>query len=203
MDSAPTRAFISGPIDAPDDYFASYYVPAITAAMRRGDHFVIGPIYGVDTLALDFLLSPPPPLLPCDPGRISVYMAAFEFADLARRKRYLDLGVNVREVATAGAGTTTRQRDEMMTLESDYDILRYRNEEEAKRFYGESWWPRVSNTEVNERRRKGIADLTYNLEGSVAPLAKGVELRKEDGTDEGRENGLGRRLQTYLGIGKE
>ena len=198
MDSAPTRAFISGPIDAPDDYFASYYVPAITAAMHRGDHFVIGPIYGVDTLALDFLLSPPPPLLPCDPGRISVYMAAFEFADLTRRKHYLSLGVNVHEVATAGAGTTTRQRDEMMTEESEYDILRYRSEEEAKHFYGESWWPRVSNTEVNERRRRGVTDLRYNLEGSVAPLAEDVGGKGEIGKDEGRARGLGRRLQNYL-----
>jgi hypothetical protein len=199
MASLPRRAFVSGPIDAERDYFAQHYIPSLTAAMDRGDHFVVGPVAGVDTLTLGFLLDPPPPLRPCDPKRISVYMAAFEFADLTRRNHYRELGVNVREVDTAGPGTTTRQRDEMMTQESDYDILRYRSEEEAKRYYGESWWPRVSNTEVNERRRKGITDLSYNLDGSVAPIVKGVEGEREVQKDESRGKMLGRRLQKLFG----
>lgn len=202
MASSPRRAFVSGPIDAEDHYFALHYIPTITAAMLDGDHFVVGPVPGVDTQTLRFLLHPPPPLRPCDPKRISVYMAAFEFADHTRRNYYRDLGVNVREVDTAGPGTTTRQRDEMMTQESDYDILRYRSEEEAKLYYGESWWPRVSNTEVNERRRRGITDLSYNLEGSVAPLVDGVEEKREAGKDESRGKDLARRLQSYLGTRK-
>ena len=200
MASSSCRAFVSGPIDSSDEYFALHYIPRIGAAMRLGDHFVVGPVPGVDTQTLSYLLSPPPPVRPCEPHRISVYMAAFEFADLTRRNHYRDLGVNVIEVATAGQGTTTRQRDEMMTRESDYDILRYRSEEEAKRFYGESWWPRVSNTEVNERRRRGITDLSYNLEGSVAPLADKGKGEREVGEDSsrGKAVGLGRRLQNYL-----
>jgi len=75
-------------------------------------------------------------------------------------------------VNTSGPATTTRQRDEKMTEDSDYDILRYRTEDEAKEFYGSGWWPRVSNTEVNERRRRGERSLAYNLGGSVKPLGE-------------------------------
>jgi hypothetical protein len=190
--SAPTTAFISGPIDASDAYFALHYAPAINRARENGHSFVIGPVPGIDTLALHFLLSPPPPMTPCPPERITVFMAQFEYADLARRQHYLSLGINVREVATAGAGTTTRMRDEEMTRCSEYDILRYRTEEEAKEEYGEGWWPRVSNTEVNERRRKGDGSLEYRAGG------KG----EGDGeTSKGKEDGgtaLGRRLRGYF-----
>jgi len=54
------------------------------------------------------------------------------------------------------AGVTTRDRDAAMTMNSSYDILRYRTEEECKMLYGDLWWPRVSNTEMNERRRMAL-----------------------------------------------
>ena len=60
---------------------------------------------------------------------------------------------------------TTRERDAAMTAASDYDILRYRTEEEAREVYGKGWWPRVSNTEMNERRRAGVSSQEYGLGG--------------------------------------
>ncbi|KAF2791257.1 hypothetical protein K505DRAFT_249350 [Melanomma pulvis-pyrius CBS 109.77] len=156
--STPRTAFISGPIDASDEYFNMHYVAPIGAALAAGDSFVMGPVPGIDTLALHHLLSAP---ISCPRSRITVYMAQFEYADASRRRHYLSLGVNVKEVATAGEGTTTRMRDEAMTRESAYDILRYRGEAEAREYYGVGWWPRVSNTEINERRRRGDAGLEY------------------------------------------
>jgi len=54
--------------------------------------------------------------------------------------------------------TRTQERDAAMTKASDYDILRYRTEEEAKEFYGKLWMRHVTNTELNERRRKAWKD---------------------------------------------
>lgn len=157
----PRTAFISGPIDASNEYFNTHYVSPIAAALAAGDSFIMGPVPGIDTLALHYLLSPP---ISCPPSRITVYMAHFEYADASRRNHYLSLGVDVKEVTTAGEGTTTRMRDEAMTRESVYDVLRYRSEEEAREYYGVGWWPRVSNTEVNERRRRGDGGLEYRGE---------------------------------------
>ncbi|OCK79849.1 hypothetical protein K432DRAFT_271007, partial [Lepidopterella palustris CBS 459.81] len=141
-------AFISGPLDSSDSYFTTHYAPKILSAIAAGDSFVVGPVRGIDTLALHFLLSPPQNI---SPDRITVFMTHTEYATQSWREEYEKLGVKVFE-----EGVTTRDRDAAMTRESDYDILRYRTEEEAKELYGEAWWPRVSNTEMNERRRKGI-----------------------------------------------
>jgi hypothetical protein len=138
-------AFISGPIDVTEAYFTQHYEDSIRKAIAAGHHFVIGPIRGIDTLALHFLLEQSVP-----PSRITVYMAEFEYTNLIWRQQYLDRGVNVVE---AVPGATTAQRDAAMTAASDYDILRYRTEEECKTLYGPRWYPRVSNTEMNERRR--------------------------------------------------
>ena len=138
-------AFISGPTDASEAYFAQHYESLIREAIAAGDSFIIGPVRGIDTLALHFLLEH---LVP--PSRITVYMAEFEYNNVRWRQQYLDLGVKVVE---AVPGTTTAERDAAMTAASDYDILRYRTEEECKALYGSMWYPRVSNTEMNERRR--------------------------------------------------
>ncbi|KAF2263996.1 hypothetical protein CC78DRAFT_421879, partial [Lojkania enalia] len=142
-------AFISGPLDPSLEYFAQYYISRIDAAIHAGHDFVIGPVDGVDAMALDYLLS-----REVDPQRITIYMANFEFRDEARRQALEKRDVKVQMVGDIGA--TTRERDAKMTENSDYDILRYRTEKEAKALYGERWWPRVSNTEMNERRRRGI-----------------------------------------------
>ncbi|KAF2816743.1 uncharacterized protein BDZ99DRAFT_615 [Mytilinidion resinicola] len=143
---SPRVAFISGPLDASDEYFAAHYASRILAAAAAGDSFVIGPVRGVDTLALQFLLDP---LYDVHPSRITIFMAEFEQARTSWRQEYEEKGVKVWK-----EGITTRERDAAMTRESDYDILRYRTEEEAKQLYGAAWWPRVSNTEMNERRRR-------------------------------------------------
>ncbi|KAF2475546.1 uncharacterized protein BDR25DRAFT_301172 [Lindgomyces ingoldianus] len=169
-------AFISGPVDASPDYFSTHYIPLLFPAIAAGDAFIMGPVPGIDTLALHFLLSQS-----VDPARITVFMAHFEYADERWRKRYEELGVGIRDVEDA---QTTGERDAAMTANSDYDILRYRNEEEAKEWYGEMWWPRVSNTEMNERRRMGVVSKAYNLRGSVA---QAPVVQREGEGDERKE----------------
>ena len=138
-------AFISGPIDVNEEYFEEYYESPILAAIEEGHSFVLGPVYGVDTMALNFLLE-----RDVDPSRISIYMAGFEYNNIQRRRRYTSLGVNV---VKAPSAKTTALRDAAMTAVSDYDILRYRSEEESREVYGPNWHSKVSDTEMNERRR--------------------------------------------------
>lgn len=125
-------AFVSGPIDVSEDYFHKYYVPRLRTAVEQGDSFVIGPVAGIDTFALHYLLTL------VSPSRVSVYMAEFEYTDTRRRKAYEDLGVKVVDTGEA----TTRERDAAMTRDSGYDILRYRTEQECKELYGPTWYPR-------------------------------------------------------------
>lgn len=168
--SAQKVAFISGPLDPDDEYFATHYAPQIDAAAQANHSFIIGPVAGIDTLSLHYLLSQNVP-----PSKITVYMAHFEYLNTTWRTQYLDLGVNVRDVVDA---VTTRERDAAMTKDSDYDILRYRTEDEAKKLYGKSWWPRVSNTEMNERRRTGIFNEAYKLEENAEGGQGGRNLKE-------------------------
>jgi hypothetical protein len=142
-------AFISGPISPPTDYFSTHYAPHLLSAAARGDSFVLGPAGDIDTLALDFLLSSA--LVPA--GRITVYLAEFEAKAFGstRFAAFEAAGGNVRV-----EGVTTGERDAAMTAASDYDVLRYMSQEEARAHYGPTYWPRISNTEKNERRRKGL-----------------------------------------------
>lgn len=51
----------------------------------------------------------------------------------------------------------SQNRDAEMTAQSDYDILRWRTENEARRFYGPLYRDgHLTNTERNWRRRRGI-----------------------------------------------
>lgn len=167
-DSATTRdmsnrtAFISGPLDASDSYFRCHYESRIQTAIRAGESFVVGPVAGIDAMALSFLLQSG-----VQPQNITVYMAHFEYYDEQRRLAFEALGFNVELVGPVTA--TTKDRDAAMTTASDYDILRYRPEAEAKELYGASWYPRVSNTEMNERRRRGITSMAYTLPSTAEP----------------------------------
>ncbi|KAF2450088.1 hypothetical protein P171DRAFT_204800 [Karstenula rhodostoma CBS 690.94] len=105
-------------------------------------------------------------------------MAPFEHASLPWRTSFTSLGVHVVEV---GDAITTRERDAAMTRDSDYDILRYRSEEEARAVYGKGWWPRVSNTEMNERRRCGDGSQEYRGDGVGEGDGADGENRKGDG----------------------
>jgi len=182
----PRVAFISGPLDASDEYFATHYAPRILSALASGDSFVIGPVRGVDTLALQFLLDP---IQNVDPSRITIFMAEFEHARTTWREEYEAKGVRVWK-----EGVTTRERDAAMTRESDYDILRYRTEAEAKELYGAEWWPRVSNTEINEERRKRGKDKGLP-DGDLRP----PEAQNSDGKEKFPEPGVRKKLLGIFG----
>ncbi|KAL5041592.1 hypothetical protein BDW71DRAFT_201250 [Aspergillus fruticulosus] len=141
--------FISGPIDTGPDrvYFRTHYVQPINAAIAAGHDFVIGPILsGVDADALDYLLN-----YPILTSRITIFMTVSE--EKAWGNTFREHGVSVHVLEDRQA--TTQNRDAAMTAASDYDILRWRTEEEAREFYGELYRPgRVTNTERNWRRRK-------------------------------------------------
>ena len=70
----------------------------------------------------------------------------------------MELRHKVRSVKIVRGGHTAR--DEVMTAESDYDILWVRPEEETEKLYGEKYRPgRVSGTAKNQmRREKGRVD---------------------------------------------
>jgi hypothetical protein len=178
-DTGVTRtAFISGPLDATDEYFTLYYKDAIDGAIQAGHRFVVGPVAGIDTLALAYLLAQK-----IEPGRVTVYMAHFEHAMPDLRRHFEDMGIGTKRVGDMGA--TTRDRDAKMTEDSDYDILRYRTEQEAKTQYGSGWWPRVSNTEMNERRRRGITSQSYRLADAGQDGPEQDLIKKE--SDRGKE----------------
>jgi hypothetical protein len=176
---SPRVAFISGPTDAPETYFSDHYKRRILDAIANGDSFVLGPVEGIDTLALHFLMAEG-----VSPSQITVYLARFEYNNSALRQRFQDLGVNVVE---AVAATTTGERDAAMTAASDYDILRYRSEEECKTLYGPLWYPRVSNTEMNERRREALKegrnlDRSYHHAGNdAAQSTHKTKTKKKEG----------------------
>ncbi|KAK3679960.1 hypothetical protein LTR78_000337 [Recurvomyces mirabilis] len=134
----PRVALISGPLEVSHEYFKHYYEPRITKAIAADDHFVVGPVSGIDALALDHLLD----TAHVPPSRISVHMAGFEA--LSRPvfvKKLESRGVQVVNVSEA---TTTWDRDAAMTRASDYDILRYRTEWEQQAIYGHRWRARGS-----------------------------------------------------------
>lgn len=161
---APRTAFISGPLDPSPEYFSTHYIPELNLAISAGDNFVIGPVAGVDNLSLNHLLSQR-----VDPTRICIYMASFEYAIPQLRREFEAKGVMVLNTG----GVTTRERDAAMTRNSEYDILRYRSEAEAREVYGRSWRPRVSNTEMNERRRRGDFGVEYRGGWRVEDLRAG------------------------------
>ncbi|KAF2655435.1 hypothetical protein K491DRAFT_778736 [Lophiostoma macrostomum CBS 122681] len=109
-------AFISGPLDATDAYFESHYRRRIDAAIASGHSFVVGPVMGIDTLALEYVLS-----RIVDPQRVTVYMAFFEYANPQLKRHFENMGVQTKCVGDVTA--TTRDRDAKMTEDSGYDIL--------------------------------------------------------------------------------
>lgn len=157
--TSPSRtAFISGPIEPGVDYFHEHYEPSIGDAISAGDSFTMGPAPGMDTMALQFLLEEK-----VHPSRITIYLTEFQEISLRDLKKWFEgLGGNVKV-----EGVTTSNRDAAMTRDSDYDILRYMSVEEQKKFYGARYFPRVSATEKNERRRLGLplhVNHAYELE---------------------------------------
>ncbi|CAA7263287.1 unnamed protein product [Cyclocybe aegerita] len=141
------RAFVSGPITFPDNYFTTHYEPRISAAIEAGHAFVMGPAMGIDAVSLRYLVTNG-----VDPENITVYLSEYESKALQERVQwFIDLGGKIHI-----EGVTSADRDAAMTRDSDYDILRYMPIEEQKEFYGVDYFPRVSATERNERRRQGL-----------------------------------------------
>lgn len=61
-----------------------------------------------------------------------------------------------------------------MTLNSDYDILWVRSEDESRAFYGTKWRPRISATELNRQRRENLRAIG---EGRDMPFIEGKDVR--------------------------
>ncbi|KAF2756336.1 hypothetical protein EJ05DRAFT_477507 [Pseudovirgaria hyperparasitica] len=152
-------AFISGPLEVTWEYFNTYYKDRIDNAFNQGHSFVVGPVDGIDKLALVYIVdklnnTPREEDTPVDRSRVDVFMGEFE---LGRRHEVEDiLGKRV-TVATERVGEMVKRepswaRDAAMTVASSYDIVRWRTEDEQKLAY-EFWRPRISNTEHNVRRR--------------------------------------------------
>jgi hypothetical protein len=140
-------AFISGPIEPTEDYFLDHYAPLIDLAIAKGHSFIMGPAPGMDTMARHYLIEKG-----VLPTRITVYLAEFQGRLMVEEKESIQaLGINVKV-----EGLTTTVRDAAMTRDSHYDILRYMSIQEQMAFYGSRYYPRVSATEKNERRRKGL-----------------------------------------------
>jgi len=140
----PRTAFISGPLEPSSTYFQTYYAPCVLSAISAGDFFVLGPSRGIDSFAISFLLSHNIPR-----SRIHVYM----FESEARNKKGRVEALKKMGIEICVRGKNHTQRDEAMTKESDYDILRYLTREECIELYGDKYRERVSGTELNERRR--------------------------------------------------
>ncbi|KAH9474415.1 hypothetical protein JR316_0012873 [Psilocybe cubensis] len=141
----PKIAFISGPIEPPAGYFEKHYIPKLNEAIAAGHSFVVGPAPGMDTESLRYLIT-----AGVHPDKITVYLAHFEEKLLASKLQwFVDLGGDLYV-----EGVTTEARDAAMTRDSDYDILRYMSIEEQKNLYGRLYYPRISQTEKNEIRRR-------------------------------------------------
>lgn len=160
-------AFISGPIAPPPEYFATHYEPLLLAAIASGNSFVVGPAPGIDSIALEFLISQG-----LSPSKITVYLA--EFQNMVIRpglKWFEDLGGLIKV-----EGVTTSERDAAMTRDSDYDVLRYMTIEEQKVEYGKNYYPRVSATQKNELRRMGLSPPA--VVGDLQEPARAVAVQK-------------------------
>jgi hypothetical protein len=152
-------------IEPPADWLETHYIPYFRTAIAQNHHFVVGPAPGVDQESLKWLLENGVP-----PENITVYLAHFQEKYLLPDLEYFTSQGGRIKVE----GLTTADRDAAMTRDSDYDILKFMTVEESKIFYGKAYYPRISNTEKNERRRKGLL-LHYNPAFDAQPLESSAE----------------------------
>jgi hypothetical protein len=166
----PQVAFISGHIDLPQTDFNAIYIPLINSALTKAHAFILGDAPGVDTMALTYLLS----LSPKDDlkSRIAVYASRKdnvpkfqalgvdvigpEAARLLKPTLEIEALVGVQNEGRDKARYRHLVRDTHMTLNSDYDILYVRSEEECRKVYGGGYRVRVSATEHNRTRREKV-----------------------------------------------
>jgi hypothetical protein len=101
-------AFISGHLDLTQEEFDLHYKPVILHAFARGHEFIMGDARGADTMA-QHLLS----LYAIDFTVYHMFEAPRNFINFEKTKEGSKL---------IGGFTTDKERDEAMTLHSDYDI---------------------------------------------------------------------------------
>lgn len=140
-------AFISGHTDLSVEDFAKYYHSSIDLAIQNTHKFVMGNAPGVDTYALEYLLSKG-----VDPKNITVYVynrgSVSENVKLYQQK----YNVNVRS-----GFNSYSQRDATMTIDSTYDIAYVRTDEQCRQLYGDKYKKRVSGAQQNINRRNKIS----------------------------------------------
>ncbi|KAK1076324.1 hypothetical protein LTR33_009041 [Friedmanniomyces endolithicus] len=167
----PLTAFVSGHTDLSEANFESIYLPLLNAAIAQGHNFLIGDALGVDSFALQYLLSDVVKKQFPDVAtrRITVYpgrshtipaLQAQGINVVSLNDARLQLTSEIAEVIGVVDGGKDHARykflikDARMTLDSDYDILYVRGEEESRAMYGKLYRARVSATELNRRRRE-------------------------------------------------
>lgn len=105
MKSRPVIAFISGHLNVTEAEFSEHYVGKLETAMNLGHHFVVGDARGADNFAHNMLLR----VFAEEPKRVTVY-------HMFQSPRYTTM------YPTVGGFLTDNERDEAMTVASDYDI---------------------------------------------------------------------------------
>ncbi|KAF9466936.1 hypothetical protein BDZ94DRAFT_1233477 [Collybia nuda] len=160
-------AFISGPLEPDTTYFETYYLPLIDHAINEGHQFVLAASRGIDAEARAYLLSRVPA------SRLTIYLREME----GPRAR-----THLRAFERAGGrivveGRNHTQRDEALTRDSHYDILRYRTDSECRALYGKTYRRRISGTEKNDIRRKAGVGLVWTEPeaSTMRTVAKVVE----------------------------
>lgn len=170
----PRVAFVSGHTDLTEGEFTDIYVPLLDTALADGHSFLMGDASGVDTQALNYLLSDTVQgKHPDVKQRITVFasrkynvprLQQLGIKVVAPDDPLIDAGIDSKYKDLIGVRKTGRDaarfrhivRDMHLTLNSDYDILHVRSEKDSRALYGDRWRPRVSGTEMNRERRLKI-----------------------------------------------
>lgn len=101
-------AFISGHLDLTPEEFNEHYMEKIKSAILRGHSFIVGDARGADTLAQNYL---------------ALYAIDFTCYHMFESPRnFVDFLKTANGSSLIGGFTSDKERDEAMTLASDYDI---------------------------------------------------------------------------------
>lgn len=193
--AAPRVAFISGHTDLSDTDFEQHYIPQIEVALEARDSFIFGDATGVDTQAIDFLLSPSTVAkYPSISDRITLYTSRVN--NISRLEKLVTKVISPKdnrlqqipeELESLMDGVKDKGRDRArykhmlrdthLTLDSDYDILWVRSEEKSREFYGSKYRPRISATEINRQRRE---NLKAKREGREIVYARGKKVHSDE-----------------------
>jgi|SRR6478609_8589327 len=145
-------AFISGHIDLTQEQFSTHYVSKIDKAIEENHEFVLGNSFGCDEMALRYLKSKN-----VSPDKITIHHRE------SRCDQFNKQHLTIADLRAMGYNkiisgfTTFDERDESMTLVSDYDIAWVRPDMQTKELMeslGKKYSPtRKSGTLKNILRR--------------------------------------------------